>query len=126
MKVKKTVLLSLILLTIINVSFAQDGMLGTEKFAKISVPEKITKQMITETKESMWIFTDKYLNYFVGDGEVIQLKISTFQYDNTEHMYTFVCTDKDKTEFTVQYKNEKPRHALIQSMDGKIGFMCHN
>lgn len=125
MKTRGLILFS-ILLTVVNVSFSQEGLLGKEKFAKISVPEKITKQMVTQTTESIWVFTDKHLNYYVGDGEVIQLKISTFQYDNAENTYTFVCTDKDKVEFVVQYKNEQPRHALVQSMDGKVGFMCHN
>ena len=104
----------------------QATILDKIKLSKVSVPDHITEQMITQTKESGWVFLTQNIQYYIGEGDATMLKVLTYSYDNVNSTYLFVCTGKDGKRFNVQFKKSEPVHVLIQEADGKGSLFCHN
>lgn len=108
---------------------AQPGIIAKEKFSKISVSESITKQVITQSKESYWVFTEESIYCPIGltnDGMISPLTVLKYKYD-LENFFVFLCIDpKNQTEYAIQYKNTEPKRVSVSKMDGTAAFHCHN
>jgi len=112
-------------------SSSQSTILGKESFTKVSIPENITQQMITQEKKSFWVFTNETIYYALGEGsgneDATMYKELALEYNNTSKTYTFLCKEEStQNEYSISYKNTIPGHVLIQNKDGTKSFMCHN
>src|SRR3546814_2575400 len=88
--------------------------------SKISISENITKQVITQPKESYWIFTENFIYCPIGltdDGGVKPLTVLKYKYD-VENFFVFLCIDpKNQTEYAIQYKNTEPKRVFVSKME---------
>ncbi len=85
------------------------GILVMAQFSIVSIPEKITKQMISESKSSIWIFMKTKISVNMGGNPTEYFTVVTCEYRKDNESYLLICKNKENVEYNIEYKIANPK-----------------